>query len=82
MVDPVNPSGSVQPLQPAKKTQDTQKTEKPEAKANAPVDEVTLSHEALSLSQAEETAKQVSATLEQKPDATLSADQKRLSTLA
>ncbi|MBK9587017.1 MAG: hypothetical protein KA099_02390 [Alphaproteobacteria bacterium] len=82
MVDSVNPSGSVQPLQSVKKTQETQKPEKAETKAGAPVDEVKISQEALSLSQAEDAARQVAATLSQKPETTLSTDQQRLSTLA
>lgn len=80
MVDPVNPSASVQPLPSARKTQETQKQDKSDLSLGA-VDEVSLSQEALSLSQAEETARQVSASIAQKPDATLSADQQRLSTL-
>ena len=82
MVDSINPAGSVQPLPSSRKTQDTEKQDRTDKASGSAVDEVTLSQEALSLSQAEETARQVSATLAQKPEVTLSADQQRLSTLA
>lgn len=81
MVDSINPSGSVQPLVSAKKAQESPKADKAETQSASPADEVRLSKEALSLTQAEDTARQVSAALSQQPETTLSADQQRLSTL-
>lgn len=82
MVDSINPAGQSQVVQNTRKTQDAQKTSENEQTGNAPVDEVRISEEALSLSQAEEAARSVGSALEKSPSATLSADQQRLSTLA
>lgn len=84
MVDSINQAGASQPVQGSRKTQEQQA--KPESKAearnnSAPVDQVTLSEEALSLTQAEEAAQKVSKALTQDPKASLSVDQQRLSTL-
>ncbi len=81
MVDSINPSGPAQAVPAAQKKPETQKQDKTEKSSSPAIDEVTLSQEALSLSQAEETARQVSSALAQRTEATLSADQQRLSTL-
>ncbi|MCB1592062.1 MAG: hypothetical protein KDI90_06375 [Alphaproteobacteria bacterium] len=84
MVDSVNPSGAGQNVPGVSKTQDPQRTqprkENSEEK-NAPVDQIILSDEALSLSQAEDAARAISKALSRDQEAVLSKDQARLSTL-
>ena len=82
MVDSINPSGQVQGIQSAKssssKDQDVKDSEK---KQPAPVDDVQISKEAIDLVEAEKAAKDIASSLSSDANATLSADQERLSTL-
>lgn len=82
MVDSINSSGQVQGIQSAKssspKDQDVKDSEK---KQPAPVDDVQISKEAIDLAEAEKAAKDVASSLSSDANATLSADQERLSTL-
>lgn len=82
MVDSINPAGQGQTIQNARKAQEPQKASEREEGRSGPVDEVRISEEALSLSQAEDAARKVSSALAQNSGVTLSADQKQLSVLA
>lgn len=81
MVDPVGASGQVQNiLNSSGKSQKSEVTEEKKVEAQRE-DEVRLSDEALSLSRAEEKAQDTRVALQEDQSQTLSADQKRLSTL-
>lgn len=85
MVDPVNPSGQSLSSIPVKKTQDSQKIsedKKSETQSTLPVDQVSLSQEALSLKQAEDAATKTKEFLEQQREVVLSNDPERLNALA
>ena len=82
MVNPINPSGSIQNTQAVKsvvsKQSDLHKTEKSGGSA---VDEVHISEEALSLAQVEQAARDVSENLSSDSSASLSNDAERLNAL-
>lgn len=81
MVDPVNSSGQAQSILSAIKPQKTSETKEEKQAVSQNSDEVVISEEALNLRQAEETAKKVNSYIASQPNATLSSDTRRLSTL-
>jgi hypothetical protein len=83
MVDPIKGAGFIQAILPGGKVQNTASHAKEAEKqrAGAPADEVSLSLEALSLTEAEEAAARTRTILEQQTEEALSADGKRLDAL-
>lgn len=83
MVDPIKGAGFIQAILPGGKTQNAashaKETEK--QRAGAPADEVSLSLEALSLTEAEDTAARTRTILEQQTQEALSAESARLDEL-
>ena len=80
MVDPINPSNQIKQLQTISKSPSVSERDVKKA-SSAPVDEVSLSDEAISLTDAETKAAQVRDQLTQQDNLTLSGDIKRLSQL-
>jgi anti-sigma28 factor (negative regulator of flagellin synthesis) len=83
MVDSVNPSNqSVNVLSVGKSQayEDQKKTKEPAKQS--PIDEVRISPQAQSISEAQKAANDVAKALEAQPDVTLSSNAERLSTLA
>ncbi len=82
MVDPVNPTGPIQGANNIRKSNDTLKQVRAEGTASSdPVDEVSISEEALSLTQAEQAANQAREALANNTEQVLSADAERLNAL-
>ena len=82
MVDSINPLNQIQNISSANNARKTSETEKSdETRSSAPVDEVSLSEDALSLSQAEEAAKRAAEQLANDESLTLSSDEDRLNKL-
>ncbi|MCB1563604.1 MAG: hypothetical protein KDJ75_08535 [Alphaproteobacteria bacterium] len=83
MVDPIKGAGFIQAILPGGKAQNTPSHAKQAEKQRetAPADEVSLSPEALSLTEAEDTAARTRTILEEQTQEALSADSTRLNEL-
>ena len=82
MVDSINPTGPVQGVNNIKKSNETLKQVRADGAASSdPVDDVSISDEALSLVQAEQAANQVREALANDTEQVLSADIERLNAL-
>ena len=82
MVDKINPAGSLQNVLQTSKSSPKPEKHAESAKSSTAVDEVVISEEAISLSEAESTAKAVSQQLSSDGDEVLSSDEERLNALA
>ena len=82
MVDSVNNSGNSQNISQVNRTQNNRNSETRRSEGTtAPQDEVQISEEALSISEAERTASETRTILEEQLDEVLSNDRGRLDTL-
>ena len=81
MVDSINPSGQIQNISSSSRGQKSDGPQKTDQVNRSEVDEVQISEEALSLSQAEDTAQTLAKSIAADSSLTLSSDSDRLNSL-